>query len=199
MIEQLIAWDQELFLYLNGIHNSFWDVLMYWITKSKTWIPFYLLLVGYVIYQFRWKSIYVFLFVGLVITLADQTTSGFMKPFFERFRPSHEPALEGLVHIVKGKGGKFGFASSHAANTFGLSAFLYYFFRAYGIRFFSWLFVWAAIVSYSRIYVGVHYPLDIIVGGLIGWGYGYLISIIALKFLKNKTELYSRRSFKQRE
>ena len=194
MIEQLITWDQELFLFLNGFHNPFWDTVMYWVTKSKTWIPFYLLLIGFVVYKFRLKSLYVFLFVGLVITLADQTTSGFMKPFFERFRPSHEPSLEGLVHIVKGKGGRFGFASSHAANTFGLASFLFYFFRAYGIRLFKWLFLWALVVSYSRIYVGVHYPLDIFVGGLIGFIYGYIVSIFAIKFMKKRTDKDSQRS-----
>ncbi|BDD04195.1 phosphatase PAP2 family protein [Aureibacter tunicatorum] len=166
-LEKVIQWDKELFLYLNGKHVDFLDPIMQTITASKTWIPFYLILVGFVYYKYRKHSWLIFLGVGLVILLADQTTSGFMKPFFERFRPCHDPEIKDLVHLVKGCGGRYGFASSHAANTFGLATFLYV--RTHKqLKWMGWLFLWAAIVSYSRIYVGVHYPLDIIVGGLIG-------------------------------
>jgi undecaprenyl-diphosphatase len=106
--------------------------------------------------------------IALTILLADQITSTFMKPFFSRLRPTHDPELENLVHIVNGyRGGKFGFASSHAANTFGLAMFVFLLFRNRS-KHVAWIFLWAAVVAYSRIYLGVHYPGDIIVGGFVG-------------------------------
>lgn len=91
-----------------------------------------------------------------------------MKPFFARPRPSHEPGLAGLLHLVNGyKGGAYGFASSHAANTFGVAMFIYLLFRS-RYAWISAIFVWAAVMSYTRIYLGVHYPGDIFAGALVG-------------------------------
>ena len=91
-----------------------------------------------------------------------------MKPYFERLRPSREPSLAGLVHLVDGyKGGVFGFASSHAANTLGTATFFFLLFRATK-KWIVWLFVWAVVMTYTRISLGVHYPGDILVGGTIG-------------------------------
>lgn len=167
VINKLEYWDQQLFLFLNGLHASALDWPMYWISEKYTWIPFYAIILAFIIWQFKYKAIYLLLGIGLVILFADQLTSGLMKPLFERPRPCHEPVLEGLVYLVKGCGGKFGFASSHAANTFGLAMFLWLTFKdRYG--WISIIFLWATVVSFSRIYLGVHYPLDIIVGGLLG-------------------------------
>lgn len=106
--------------------------------------------------------------VALTIILSDQITTGLMKPYFARLRPSHEPSLEGMVHLVNNyKGAMYGFASSHAANTFGTAAFLWLLFRK-SKPWMAWLFLWATLVSYTRIYLGVHYPADIVVGGLVG-------------------------------
>lgn len=105
---------------------------------------------------------------GLTILLADQITSSIMKPYFARLRPSHDPALNGLLHLVNGyKGGLYGFASGHAANTFGIATFFWLLFRSR----YNWiglLFLWAVAVTYTRLYLGVHYPSDILVGGTIG-------------------------------
>ena len=174
MIDTLIEWDKELFLWLNGLHTSWLDPVMFWISEKRTWIPLYLLLVGWIIKEYKWRSFIVIAGIGLAVAAADQVCSGFMKPFFERFRPSRDPALEGLVHTVNGyRGGRFGFSSSHAGTSFALATFLYYFFKR-KYRWVTWFFLWAAIVSYSRIYLGVHYPGDILVGGLIGALLGYL-------------------------
>jgi undecaprenyl-diphosphatase len=116
--------------------------------------------------------------IAVAILLTDRITSGFMKPFFERLRPSREPSLEGLVHLVKdsaGKiytGGKFGFASSHAANTFATAIFFWLVFR-HRYRWMWVLFVWAFVMTYTRIYLGAHYPGDILVGLLIGLACGW--------------------------
>jgi undecaprenyl-diphosphatase len=109
-----------------------------------------------------------------------------MKPFFLRLRPSRDPALEGLVHIVNGyKGGKFGFASSHAANTFAVAVFVWHLLKVH-FRYVGVLFFWAAFVAYSRIYLGVHYPGDVIVGVVIGSLIGWIMFLLQSKLLKKK-------------
>ena len=174
MIEFLIDLDVDLFLFLNGLHAPWMDGIMVFISGKKEWIPLYLVFVALIIKRFKWQSVWVLLGIGITITFCDQLASGFMKPFFGRMRPSRTPDLDGLVHIVNGyTGGMFGFASSHAANAFGLATFLWLAFKDQ-YKWFVWIFLWAAIVAYSRIYLGVHYPGDIIVGGLIGVGFGQL-------------------------
>ncbi|MFY0650797.1 MAG: phosphatase PAP2 family protein [Cyclobacteriaceae bacterium] len=174
MIEWLNHIDQELFIFLNGLHIDFLDGLMLWITNKKSWIPLYLLIIGFIIYQKRWQSIWIFVAIVLVIAGADQLTSSFMKPFFERLRPCHQPLLADAVYNIGKCGGQYGFASGHAANTFGLATILFLTLdKEFG--WFKWMFLWAAIVSYSRVYVGVHYPGDILVGAMVGVLIAHLI------------------------
>ena len=167
MIEVVQEADQQLFLWLNSQHLPFLDSVMYWITNKYTWFPLYGLLAVGIFLRYRWEGLRMILLIGLIIVACDQLTSGLMKPLFERLRPCHNPDLANQVHLVKGCGGKYGFASSHAANTFGLATGSWLLLRTWSQGFILG-FVWAAIVSYSRIYVGVHYPLDIVVGGIIG-------------------------------
>jgi len=167
-METLLELDTDLFLWLNEQHTVWLDVLMFWISGTKTWIPFYVLLIGILYWKFKKKTWGILIAIVLTIVLADGFTSKIMKPYFERLRPSHEVALEGKIHLVEGyRGGSFGFASSHAANSFGLATIFFLFFRRFS-KHVLWLFLWAFIVSYSRIYLGVHYPLDILVGALVG-------------------------------
>ena len=174
MLQALLDIDQELLLKLNGLHHPLLDAPMFWISDTKIWIPLYAVFMGMMIKNFTWDTLWLLLAIALLITLTDQLTSGFMKPFFGRFRPTHDPEIGHLVHIVNNyRGGTYGFASSHAANTFGLIAFLWPVFKQ-KYPWFKWLFAWAALVAYSRIYLGVHYPGDILVGGsigfILGWG-----------------------------
>ncbi|WKV10706.1 phosphatase PAP2 family protein [Marivirga harenae] len=165
MIESLIELDQQLFLWLNGLHADWLDPIMLFITKRNPWIPLYALILFLVIRKLKWQSWSMILAFALLITLADQAASGFFKPFFERLRPCHDPAIQGLVHMVKGCGGQYGFASSHASNTFALAFFLWFIYRNSYAKI---MIAWAVVVSYSRIYVGVHYPGDIIMGAILG-------------------------------
>lgn len=123
------------------------------------------------------KGVLMLIFIAVTIALCDQTASGLLKNTVQRLRPSHDPALMNLVHLSKaGPGGLYGYASSHAANVFGLATFLC-FVLDHKFRILKyWMFVWATLVAYSRIYNGVHYPGDVITGIVIGVGYGYILA-----------------------
>jgi undecaprenyl-diphosphatase len=175
MIDHLIELDKQLFLFFNGIHFTWLDPVMELFSKTSASIPLYAFLLYHIYGVYKQRTWGVLLSIGLLILMTDQSTSGLMKPFFERLRPSHEPTLEGMVHLVNGySGGDFGFASSHAANTFGIAMFLSCLLKLEK-PWIKWLFLWAAFVSYTRIYLGVHYPGDIIVGALIGVAFGWLV------------------------
>ncbi|UII26642.1 phosphatase PAP2 family protein [Fulvivirga maritima] len=186
MIDWLIKLDQEIFFFLNGLHQDWLDQVMFWISDKYVWFPFYAVLAGIIIKKYKWHSIIWLVGLGLAIAAADQVCSGFMKPYFERPRPSRDPQFEGLVYIINGyTGGHYGFASSHSGNAFSLAAFVFFLFR----NEYKWIwtiFVWAFVVAYSRIYLGVHYPGDILVGGLIGTLFGYLFYKLAAWVHENK-------------
>jgi undecaprenyl-diphosphatase len=173
MIEKLIEWDKKLLLLLNSFRASWLDPVVLLLTETFFWLPLYLFLLYVVIKTFKKKSWIPLLGVTITIVLTDRITSGFMKPFFQRLRPSREPSLDGMVQLVtdfSGEvyyGGLYGFASSHAANTFGTAFFFWLLFRKTK-SWIVWLFPWAVVMTYTRIYLGAHYPGDIIVGGLVG-------------------------------
>lgn len=184
-IQQLIGFDQKLLIKLNGSDSLFWDGFMWIATSTYIWIPVAVALL-YVIFKnnkIKEALLLVFL-IALVITLADQIASGFCKPFFARFRPTRDPELMYLVDIVNGyRGGQYGFISSHAANTFGLAVFLSLVVRSTSLA--CTMYAWAALNAYSRIYLGVHYPGDILFGTLVGVSVGYLIYLL-YKHLRKK-------------
>ena len=177
MIEYLDKIDKSIFLILNGIHSSFWDKVMYWISGDTSWIFLYILLLIGLTIKYRWRMIFVILAVALAITASDQFSVHFFKEVFERLRPCHEPEISGVVHIVNNHcGGQYGFVSSHAANTFALAMLSSGLFQN---KFYSWfVFIWAGVVSYSRIYLGVHYPGDIIGGAILGIFIGWLVLVL---------------------
>lgn len=183
-MEELISWDEELFLKLNTLHLDWLDPIASSITGNLIWIPLYVILI-YFIYRANPKGIW-WVLGGLALTIlvADQVTSGFMKPYYERLRPCHDPRWTDIVHIYQRCGGLYGFASSHAANTFGVAVFLNLKMKG-KIKFLPLLFLWAALVSYSRIYLGVHYPLDILVGAFVGAIAG-IISWILVVFIRRE-------------
>lgn len=170
------AIDSRLFLWLNGQHAGWLDTVMVSITEMWPWIPIYILLAYLVIKQYGRKSLWIFLAVGLVILCSDQLSAHVCKPLFHRLRPCFNPELEGLVHLPKGlPGGRYGFVSSHAANTFAVATFLTAALRKSYRSIGWWLFAWALISSYSRIYIGVHYPGDVLAGAVLGILVGLII------------------------
>lgn len=195
MIEYLDSIDTELFLFLNGMHNAFFDPIMYWLSHIMIWVPMYLLIVFLMIRRYKMRGVLMLLFIGITITLCDQTTSHLLKNLVQRLRPSHEPSLVGLIHLSKaGPGGLYGFVSSHAANSFGLASFIYFTFDKQFRPLKYWLILWAAMVSYSRIYNGVHYPGDVLVGAFIGFGFGWLM---AKSYFLTDAYLLNRKNRKQ--
>lgn len=191
MLEKLKELDQEIFLYLNDYHNPFWDAVMVFVSNKYVWIPFYLGLIIYVVYRYRRQSMAMLGLAIAAVGLADFIASGLFKPYFARLRPCHDPDISAMVNIVEGCGGQFGFLSSHASTGFALAVFFNLILSGrYTI--FKWvLIVWAIVVSFSRIYLGVHYPGDIIGGALIGSFLAYVCAF-GYQILLNRYPLLKR-------
>ncbi|MDR0894861.1 MAG: phosphatase PAP2 family protein [Prevotellaceae bacterium] len=162
--------DNDLFFFLNGMHNSFWDSFMYVYSGKLIWIPLYAALLYTLWYNFGWRRVffYALLAIGLTFLLTDQITVSLIRPYVGRLRPTHAVHPDGeLVHIVNNyRGGLYSFPSAHAANTFGLACFVWMLFRKWWLTLF--FMGWAALTCYSRVYLGVHYPGDLLVGAWVG-------------------------------
>lgn len=187
MLEQLISWDKKAILFLNGLHADWLDPIMYYATMTEFWIPLYVFLLYLIFRQHGKQGWLAVAGIALCILLTDRITSGVMKPYFERLRPSHEPTLEGMLHFVYDyRGGLYGFASSHAANTTGIALFLFLLMRD-RYRYIGWIFAWAALMCYTRIYLGVHYPGDILTGMVVGL-LGGLVAFRGYQWLRKRLD-----------
>ena len=184
----MIEIDTQLFLFLNGIHSSFFDVVFEWISDRYFWIPLYVVLAVLLFVKFKKGMLYIAPFIGLLIFLSDKISVYFFKEVFMRLRPCHNPEIANLVHVVNDHcGGQFGFVSSHATNTFALAVFVGLLVK----QKISWLLpvlvFWATVVSYSRIYLGVHYPGDVICGAILGTIIAKFV-LMMLNFLNKKLD-----------
>ena len=181
-MDKLIALDTQWLVAINGCHAPWADTLMWYISKSTTWLPLFALLVGLIIWRYGIQPYkasktncalcivhcaLIFLAFALAVGGADYISSGIIKHAVCRLRPTHEPALAGMLHIVRGyTGGMYGFVSSHAANTMACALLFSLLYRNKTAT--CGLMLWVALNCYSRMYLGVHYPLDILGGLAVG-------------------------------
>ena len=192
MIEFLDHIDHSFFLFLNRFHNPFFDPVMFGASKSLVWMPLYLFFLFFMIRKYKWNTLMIVVFAALMILTSDQL-SNVVKDTVQRLRPSNQPGL--MVHIVEAyKGGTYGFYSAHASNTFSVVGFLIVLLgRKYPYVYIPAIF-WSLFISYTRIYLGVHYPGDVvagwIAGGLIGYLFGKGAVLIIRKMDKKKPEDY---------
>ena len=186
-METLSNIDTDLFLFLNGLHASWLDKVMIAITQMWVWVPLYLLLIYWTVKQYGKRCWWIFLAVGIVVLCSDQLSAHVCKSLFQRLRPCYNADLQDLIYLPKGMaGGKYGFVSSHAANTFAVAAFL----TPALCKNRNWmgivLYLWAFISSYSRIYLGFHYPGDILCGAILGILVGLILwKVFQIVVVKN--------------
>lgn len=194
IIDWLVGLDQACLLAINGWHAPWADTLMWYISKSTTWLPLYALLVGLVIWRFGvldyrvlrhtkricvLQCVLIFVAFAIAVGGADYISSGIIKHSVCRLRPTHNPSLEGMLHIVCGyRGGMYGFVSSHAANTMACALLFSLLWRSRVAT--VGMMLWVLLNCYSRMYLGVHYPLDI-AGGLI---VGSLVALLVYWLLR---------------
>lgn len=179
--------DTQLFLSINSNHSEFFDAFFTLYTSMLTWIPFYAIILYLVFKKYNQHGFWVLLALVLTVVITDQA-SGLIKDLVERFRPSHEPSLLGKVHLPMGPGGEFGFVSSHAANTLGFTVLVGKLTKNRNLLLV--LLFWALLTAFSRIYVGVHYPMDVLagalLGGIIGWAMYKLLMFIDAHYQRKK-------------
>ena len=189
MLESLIQADTELFKLINGGHFPFLDYFFSAVSWKHTWVIY--LPVFYLLYKKKGLAFTLYALLGLIIifALSDFFAARFFKPCFERLRPCHNPDLRAIVHIVNNKcGGQYGFVSNHAANHLGIGYFMAVIIRSvWQIRLWWLPLLFAAFVAYSRVYLGVHYPGDVICGGLLGLIISAIVVKVWLKYLLKVT------------
>ncbi len=177
MLDWIIQFDKELLYAINGLHNSFLDAIMTFASHKYAGIPIYIFLIFIIFYKRNIKiSLLMIAAVLVTFALCDSLSVALFKDQFQRLRPCHQPDVQNLIRILEYKGGLYGFISSHAANYFGLAAISSLILKN---RYYTlFIYSWATLVSYSRIYVGKHYPADVVVGAIFGILVGFIIFLI---------------------
>ncbi|MFY0642908.1 MAG: phosphatase PAP2 family protein [Bacteroidia bacterium] len=189
MIEQIIDIDVSVFKWIHhDLANTFMDRLMPMIRNKWNWIPLYAVFVFFAITKYKMRSIPIILGVVLTVILADQFSAGLIKDWVQRVRPCNDLSLAAWVRPVVPCGGGYSFISAHATNHFALAVYFSWFFSSIN----SWkgfhlvFYLWAALISFAQVYVGVHFPLDVIVGGIAGVLIGHLMLYLSKLVLKAK-------------
>jgi len=180
LLQKLEQWDQWLFRRINGDWtNPLFDSLMPFLRNPVYWVPLYIFLLVFMLLNFKTKGLWWSVFFLCTIALTDLTGTYLLKHNFVRLRPCNDPDFYMNVRLLlKNCGGGSSFISNHAANHFGMAAFFFITFRKF-FKKWAWVgFIWAAFISYAQIYVGVHYPLDVSAGCLLGLILGIITGYI---------------------
>lgn len=195
ILDYLNQLDTSIFLYFNGMHNTYWDYFMTMYSDRFIWVPFYASFLYVMVRNFNYKvTLSCLALIVIIITICDQTASTLLKPMVGRMRPSNlDNPISPMVHVVFNyRGGRFGFPSSHAANAWSMAFFAMYLVKRNKLTIF--LILWAFVMGYSRIYLGVHYPGDLLVGMLIGF-FTASITYLGFKyFAKEYTDQFEPKS-----
>lgn len=185
MFEQLISWDNTVFYLVNTAWaNALCDAVMPWLRNKFFWAPVYVFLVAFFLVNFKQRGIYALLYLGVVVIFCDQISSDIIKPMIGRVRPCNDPFWNEHIRLLVHCGSGLSFTSSHAANHFGVAAFLGMILWHSSRIVLPVAFAWAAAVCYAQVYVGVHYPLDVAGGALLGITIGGLLSLLYRKHFK---------------
>ncbi len=179
--------DKQLFLLINSHHNHFFDQIMTLISGQIFWLPYFAIIILLFLKKNKKTALLSIIFLLIAIASADFTSVHLFKNVFQRLRPCHNPDIQAIVHIVNNHcGGKYGFVSSHSANFFAIAMFASIYIKNKLFTFTS--FGIAAIVGYSRIYLGVHYPGDVLGGAMLGIFVAFVFYQVFLLLLKNKNK-----------
>ncbi|MGS0748347.1 phosphatase PAP2 family protein [Halpernia sp. GG3] len=186
-MEEFIAKDQQLLLYLNGLGSKSFDPFWILMSDKFVWIPLYIIFLYLLYKNYKLRNfIFILVFIGIGITISDQLANIFKNDVL-RLRPCHTPYLQAKMRLVT-CGGQYGFYSSHASNMFFLATFLSSLLGKKYKFFTISIFIWAIVISYSRIYLGVHFPFDVLYGNLIGFLLGGLFSVLAKRTIRMKAD-----------
>ena len=193
MFELLKGFDRDLLLGINSHHNPWMDVFMFYISGIWICLPLFIYWFSLFLKKYELKKVIILLFfLAALVTLTDQTSNK-VKHAVKRYRPTHNIEIKDQIHVVNDyHGGQYGFFSGHAANAFGIAMLLFLLFKEHSILIRSSFFAWAGITAYSRLYLGVHYPSDILVGIVVGLMWGYVIyQLVQFTFKKYFNEVIS--------
>jgi undecaprenyl-diphosphatase len=190
IIETLGALDRRLFTFVHSTAASpAIDWFMILLRNALTWIPLYAFILFWILkYQRKYAWQFIF-FSLLVFAVTDFTSASILKPLFLRPRPCFDPQLQPIIRDLVGCGGKYGMPSSHASNHFGLASFWYFTITWMSRRKWAWLWLWAFLVCYAQVYVGKHYPGDILAGMVLGISVGFLFAVLFRRWLLNKNKI----------
>ncbi len=181
LLDEIIQYDKELLVFLNGLGNENWDTFWMTLTNQFSWIPLYVLFLVLIFKALGWKKgLILMLFTALLITFSDQLTV-FIKNYTERLRPNRDPQINDIIRIIKNNK-SFSFVSGHATTSTAVSLFMHLTLKKY-YKYTIFFFIWPLLFAYSRIYIGVHFPIDVTMGALLGLLIGFVFYRLSVKLL----------------
>jgi undecaprenyl-diphosphatase len=198
ILDQIQNWDKQLLFTLNSHHTPWLDRFMWLLSDTVVWIPVLLIFLVVLFKNKQSRALILILIFVVLLLITDQVSSGIIKPLVERLRPTHDPEFGDWVITVNNyKGGQYGFVSSHAANVFGFAMLSLLLFRSWPYSII--IIVWASMISFSRIYMGVHYPLDVICGMLLGIFSAIIIFSLYRRFIEKPVKSRGRHTNSERD